>query len=309
MPQSMRLQLSLICADRTLYDGLLIPFKENKELHSLVLKLLSAYYYNGSVRDAVEGYDLSSYVDKDVVNNSDQNNVFAEVRKTLTAMNFLASTAKDELEGGIEEMLARINDVAKQSGGEASVKSDFGTSAPVIRYLPTITEPNSVVKLEPSDVDHKISEMENQLGSQALIIAKMSENLEKLLAMQTPMTVETKTEIMAQTVKITNQVVDEATSRPKQASNPIVSVVTETEQISTIMELPRISISKTIENEIDSVDEDNVAIEEARSGMNVLAESFDYSIEDESTDDSDTTEADSILNSFLANGIGFTERF
>jgi len=302
MPQSMRLQLSLICADRTLYDGLLIPFKENKELHSLVLKLLSAYYYNGSVRDAVEGYDLSSYVDKDVVNNSDQNNVFAEVRKTLTAMNFLASTAKDELEGGIEEMLARINDVAKQSGGEVSVKSDFGTSAPVIRYLPTVTEPVPVVKLEPSDVDHKISEMENQLGSQALIIAKMSENLEKLLAMQTPTTVETKTEI-------TNQVVDEAAPRPKQASNTIVSVVTETEQISTIMELPRISISKTIESETDSIEEDNVAIEEARSGMTVLAESFDYSIEDESTDGSDTTEADSILNNFLANGIGFTERF
>ena len=269
MPQSRRVQLSLICADETLYEGLIVPFKENKELHGLVLRLLSAYYYDGELRNAVDGHDLSEYVTQEIKDNTDQNMLFAEVRKTLTAMNFLASSAEDTLGGGIDDMLGMLNDVAKRSGGEASVKSDYGTSAAVIRYLPEANIESHVVDIkEPSDSDKRISDLENKIESQASLLEKMSKNLELFLATQ----------------NADRNMVTEPVTASIIAVEPTIKP-TESAVI--------VAVNDTIVGFNDSDYED----------------SDEDSQNDSNTADSDDSEAMSILSGFLDNGIGFTERF
>jgi hypothetical protein len=49
-----RAQLSLIFSDAELFDNFIVPEKQNRTLRPLVVKLLTMYYYNDTVRNIVD---------------------------------------------------------------------------------------------------------------------------------------------------------------------------------------------------------------------------------------------------------------
>ena len=55
----MRTQLSLNWDDKELFNEFIIPYKEHRMLNSLIVKCMSAYYYNEKVRKLIEGAEPS----------------------------------------------------------------------------------------------------------------------------------------------------------------------------------------------------------------------------------------------------------
>ena len=101
-----RVQLNLIIDDNDLYDNLVIPAKQERELHSLVTRLLSSYYYNEDVRVLVDGEN--DYVDEE----SSIMDAISELRNNLAMQTFLSSDLSQVLENGAED----IANIAKSGG-------------------------------------------------------------------------------------------------------------------------------------------------------------------------------------------------
>lgn len=133
---SLRVQLSLLLDDEQLYDGFIIPMKENKELNSFVIKLLSSYFYNDEVRALVDNSSA-----EDMQNESEQDDhiagMFSNAQQLLACMSAMEDIALDEFENGIKSMTNMMDDVAEKTGGTRSSQTDFGVSAPQIntRFL------------------------------------------------------------------------------------------------------------------------------------------------------------------------------
>lgn len=114
-----RVQLSLIVDDNDVYDNLVLPAKQNKNLHPLFIRLLSAYYYNEEVRNIVDGVseeyeDVSDSPVMDAINN---------LRNNLAMQAFLSSDLSKVIETGAED----IADTATNGGtvNVSNVKVEF----------------------------------------------------------------------------------------------------------------------------------------------------------------------------------------
>lgn len=128
---SLRVQLSLLFDDETLFDGFIIPMKENKELNSCIIKLLSSYFYNDEVRALVDNCtaeEMQSESEQD----ANMFNMFANARQMLACMSAMEDIVLDDLDNGISSMTSKMNDMAEMSGGARSTETDYGVSTPQI---------------------------------------------------------------------------------------------------------------------------------------------------------------------------------
>ena len=87
---SMRAQLSLLFTDKTLYDEFIVPCKNDRRLHSIIMKCLSAYYYNAEARNLIEGSEL--HKDEEVTEkiNSHQDSI-NNIRDLLAMQGFISN--------------------------------------------------------------------------------------------------------------------------------------------------------------------------------------------------------------------------
>lgn len=109
-----RVQLSLIIEDNDVFNNLVIPSKQSKDLHPLCIRLLSAYYYNEEVRNLVDGITE----DYEEVSDSPVMDAINNLRNNLAMQAFLGSDLAQILENGAED----IADIA--TGATVSVPSD-----------------------------------------------------------------------------------------------------------------------------------------------------------------------------------------
>lgn len=132
----MRTQLSLVFSDKDLYEGLIVPYKSCKELTPLIVRLLSSYYYDETVRMRVDGFEEEAEsMEHDAVV-EEFNAAAREARKTLAMMDILSGQMTMITEDGLADMASQMNDIAARSGGVAAQETDFGVSVPKFGDLP-----------------------------------------------------------------------------------------------------------------------------------------------------------------------------
>lgn len=122
---ALRAQLSLTFEDEQMYDAFIIPYKENKELSSLVVKLLTKYFYNDEVRALVDG---SSDSDMQMESEGDMriDEMFQNAQQLMAYMSVLEDVAQDDLQNGIDAMSDFMNATAEATGGTKETDSQFG---------------------------------------------------------------------------------------------------------------------------------------------------------------------------------------
>ena len=122
---SQRAQVSLIFYDQELFEELVLPLKEQKMLNSVIIKCLSAYYYNTEVRNLIENIDETAQEDS----SSDMDNIIMNMRNTLAMQSFLADDVKQSVESGMEDIdniLNSVNEKAESTGVVKPTQSEYG---------------------------------------------------------------------------------------------------------------------------------------------------------------------------------------
>lgn len=181
-----RVQLSLLFSDTDVYEGLIMPWKANRELNPLIIKLLSAYYYSDEIRGLVDTFGEEEIICEDTTNFSQ---VIENAKSTLAYMSMLTEGARTVLADGIDD----INNIASATGGEPAKESKFGFSMP--SFGDALNEASKGVSNEPVSqesqasmqtadtsgnmvaVNERINGLEGQIASLTETVA----NLSKLL--------------------------------------------------------------------------------------------------------------------------------
>lgn len=120
---SMRAQLNIMTDDEELFDRFIKPYKEEKLLNNLILKCLSAYYYNEEVRNLIEGTSLD-----DSVPVADTQSLVDGIRADVATQKFLADELQKTIEAGTEDVSNLLNRV-DNSGVTKTTKTEYGASA------------------------------------------------------------------------------------------------------------------------------------------------------------------------------------
>lgn len=158
----MRAQLSLMFDDENLFDNFVKPYKEEKLLNNLIIKCLSAYYYNEEVRNLIEGTSLDDVADSEEVTSTQS--LVDGIRASLIMQDFLASELQNTIDAGTEDVssiLNRTNEAAEKSGVAKTTQTEYGASVLKIEQhnlnlgasqesqasTGTSTEPNDTLKI------------------------------------------------------------------------------------------------------------------------------------------------------------------
>lgn len=177
-----RVQLSLLFDDADLFEGLVVPWKANRELSPLVIKLLSAYFYSDEIRGLVDCFQEEEIVCEEATSSFEES--IANARNTLAFMNMLTEGAKTVLSGGIDE----INNIASATGGAPAQETKFGMGLPsfgnVAEFQGAAKEEVSPVSEVPSSVDFntdkRLSDLEHQLSAILTTVSTLNETVLKL---------------------------------------------------------------------------------------------------------------------------------
>lgn len=159
---SMRAQLSLMFDDENLFDNFVKPYKDEKLLNNLIIKCLSAYYYNEEVRNLIEGTSLDDVADSEEVTSTQS--LVDGIRASLIMQDFLASELQNTIDAGTEDVssiLNRTNEAAEKSGVAKTTQTEYGASVLKIEQhnlnlgasqesqasTGSFTEPNDTLKI------------------------------------------------------------------------------------------------------------------------------------------------------------------
>ena len=159
---SMRAQLSLMFDDENLFDNFVKPYKDEKLLNNLIIRCLSAYYYNEEVRNLIEGTSLDDVADSEEVTSTQS--LVDGIRASLIMQDFLASELQNTIDAGTEDVssiLNRTNEAAEKSGVAKTTQTEYGASVLKIEQhnlnlgasqesqasTGSFTEPNDTLKI------------------------------------------------------------------------------------------------------------------------------------------------------------------
>lgn len=126
---SMRAQISLQFADADLFENFVTPYKENRLLNSLIIKCLSAYYYNEDVRNLIEGTSMSEATNGEEVQSTQS--IVDNIRASLVMQDYLATELQSTIDNGTEDIdniLNKTNEVARQTGVAKPSQTESGSN-------------------------------------------------------------------------------------------------------------------------------------------------------------------------------------
>ena len=112
--QTMRAQCSLVFQDADLYNGLIVPMKESKELNALIIRCLSAYYNQPSVRELVDGFVVESGVDS-------TQELIDRVRESFAVQDFIVgqlASAVDNNMMDVSDLLDGVKETVANGGSD-----------------------------------------------------------------------------------------------------------------------------------------------------------------------------------------------
>lgn len=126
---SMRAQISLQFADADLFENFVTPYKENRLLNNLIIKCLSAYYYNEDVRNLIEGTSMSDATNGEEVQSTQS--IVDNIRASLVMQDYLATELQSTIDNGTEDIdniLNKTNEVARQAGVAKPSQTESGSN-------------------------------------------------------------------------------------------------------------------------------------------------------------------------------------
>lgn len=168
-----RVQLSLLFSDTDVYEGLIVPWKANRELNPLIIKLLSAYYYSDEIRGLVDTFGEEEIICEDTTNFSQ---VIENAKSTLAYMSMLTEGARTVLADGIDD----INNIASATGGEPAKESKFGFSMP--SFGDALNEASQGVSNEPASQECKASMQTSDTSGNMVAVNERINGLEGQIA-------------------------------------------------------------------------------------------------------------------------------
>lgn len=168
-----RVQLSLLFSDTDVYEGLIVPWKANRELNPLIIKLLSAYYYSDEIRGLVDTFGEEEIICEDTTNFSQ---VIENAKSTLAYMSMLTEGARTVLADGIDD----INNIASATGGEPAKESKFGFSMP--SFGDALNEVSQGVSNDPASQEGKASMQTSDTSGNMVAVNERINGLEGQIA-------------------------------------------------------------------------------------------------------------------------------
>lgn len=141
---ALRAQVSLLFTDKDMYDSFIIPYKDARELNSLIVKCLTAYYYDEKVRGLIEGQqeDIASDTDKA----STQQDMINNIRQNLMIQSFMAQEMQQTLADGIDDVsdiLHNVNRKAEETGVVRRTEDAFSSGVYQLETEKTPSVPNN----------------------------------------------------------------------------------------------------------------------------------------------------------------------
>lgn len=195
---ALRAQLSLMFSDANLYENLIKPAKQNRELNDIIVKCLSAYYYDEEIRSKIEGIEPTRLTE-DAPNVLSQQDIINDIRSILTVQDFMVQNLQSTLEDGtsdISNILNNANAKAEESGlmrtktdettGQVSYVPLIGTAKTEATYTSAKSGATSEtvnadeqgkLQKEMSDLEQKVDSKLGEFGSQISNIQEMLTNL------------------------------------------------------------------------------------------------------------------------------------
>ena len=172
---SMRAQLSLQFYDEELYTNFIKPYKEQRHLNSLIIKCLSAYYYDDEVRSRIDGVSIDAMSDEPEVSSTQE--ICDSIRQALAMQDFMAQELKNTMETGTEDisnMLNKTNEMAEQTGVAKTTETKSGST--MLRISTSVEE--TVKNVEDNNNDMTIDSKLNIVIKAVELLAKASGNVE-----------------------------------------------------------------------------------------------------------------------------------
>lgn len=134
-----RVSVSLVIDDDKLYNSFILPNKHQRTLNNIIIKCLTAYFYDEDIRKAILG-SMANVV-KIKEDNKDLQSKFDSIKSTLLMQDFYAQQMSSLLEEGqelTEDMLRSANNRAAQQGNYETQKTTSGSQM----LLPTSDMPS-----------------------------------------------------------------------------------------------------------------------------------------------------------------------
>lgn len=126
-----RTQFSLQFFDEKVYEDLIVPLKEAKELKGFIMKLIDSYYYSDSVRKEIEVFQNGEDSAESFEEDSNLQEHFEAVRASVAGW----SAMIDDLDMTIEDGAEKISEISKRTGGTPSEDKSYGSTAFTIKAL------------------------------------------------------------------------------------------------------------------------------------------------------------------------------
>lgn len=116
-----RAALSLDFTDDEVFNNLIVPLKQNRKLSSVVIKLLTKYYYDDEFRAMLEEEDAKSTMDI----NDYYEEYFKDVNACLAVMSNLSGNLEDRAKTGLQNII-------DTSETRSDVEDDWGVAVPKV---------------------------------------------------------------------------------------------------------------------------------------------------------------------------------
>jgi hypothetical protein len=126
---SMRAQLSLQFNDEDMFYNFIKPYKDQRLLNNLIMKCLTAYYYDEAARNQIEGVGMEDVADSDAISSTQE--ICNSIRESLMMQDFMVQELRNTIDTGTEdvsEILNQTNKAAEDRGVAKSTTNSSGSS-------------------------------------------------------------------------------------------------------------------------------------------------------------------------------------
>ena len=226
-----RAQCSLLFYDEKLYKEFINPMKVSKDLNNIIIKCLSAYYYNAKARELIDGFEDDS--DDLEQTRQQQQELINNMRQGLMMQDFLAQEIENTMADGMEDIsdiIDNVNNKAEEAGVATKHTTDTGETILRIGMIPKQETPEAQPQQQSAPQSTSTTQVPDILLTLMERMLERSgdkegvELLHKLMPTQQPVNVEqTPTPVVQQPVQV-QQATVEVQPNPEVATTQQVEV-------------------------------------------------------------------------------------
>lgn len=179
--------LYLTFSDDELFDELIVPYKSNRMLSDLVIKLLTNYYYNPEVRRLISEEEVETSQSME----EKYSGYFRDINAIMAVVSSIHDDAEEHVKNSLESIIqtAEARDFDEDTWGEAipkvadnikSIKSKLGDALEPVKENIAVAEQHNVVDEIPKEIVHSEVQGNSDIDTR---LNKMESTIQKLMDM------------------------------------------------------------------------------------------------------------------------------